>query len=227
MSEPSGPTLHSDETRRSAPRPDSTDRRRAGWRDFRRTYPGFVTTLAIAFFAMLAIDGWLVYKRFAYRTEIDRLRGDMSQAERQKTDLIIQSEEDKLRVALALARRQAKIDKRLHLSVAVDSAKMYLEREGAILREIAAEIGPEGNVAAGSDSVPLAVPRGERTIATVGAGRFTLDGGTVVEAAPARRSAPDTSAAPKPVPPGTIRISSTDMSAIRPNLSVGMKVYFY
>lgn len=226
MSDLDGPKLHESESRRAAARPESKDRRRAGWQEFRQGYPGFIATLAIAFVIMVTIDAVLVYKRGAYNTEIGRLRGDMSQAERTKTDLIIKSEEDKLQVALELARRQAKIDKRLHLSVAVDSARMYLERDGAVLREIAAEIGPEGKVSvgAGSDSVPLAVARGERSIAAVSAERIELDGGIVIEAS--GKSGDSTSVRP-PVRPGTVRISSVDMFAIRPNLSAGMKVYFY
>lgn len=230
MSDPKGPQLYEPEARRAAARPDSKDRRRTGWRDFRQSYPGFIATLAIAFFAMVAIDAVLIYKRSAYNSEIGRLRGDMSQAERKKTDLIIQAEEDKVRVALELARRQAKIDKRLHLSVAVDSSRMYLERDGAVLREIVAEIGPEGKVAVGSDSVTLAVARGERTVAQVTPQRISLDGGIVIDTPPGGTSASksgDSAGGASRVPPGTIRISNVDMSAIRPNLSAGMKVYFY
>ncbi len=215
--------LESDEGRRSAAR-GSADRRRSKWRDFRRTYPGFVKTIAIGVIAMLAIDGWLVAQRLKYDREIGRLRGSMTEAERQKTDIIVQSEQDKVRMAIALARRQAQIDKKLHLSVSLDSARMYLEREGALLRTMPVAIGAEGKVAAGSDSIPMPAPRGERTIAKFSSNEIVLDGGTMISAG-ALPAAGDTAAAG--LRPGEVRISQSDMTAILPNISAGMKVYFY
>ncbi len=211
----------SDEGRRSAAR-GTADRRRSSWRDFRRTYPGFVKTIAIGLIAMLAIDGWLFAQRLKYDREIDRLRGSMTSAERQKTDLIVQSEQDKVRMAIALARRQAQVDKKLHLSISLDSARMYLEREGALLRTIPVAIGAEGKVATGSDSIPMPAPRGERTIAEFSSHEIVLDGGTVISAG-AMPTAGDTAA----LRPGEVRISQSDMTAILPNISAGMKVYFY
>ena len=41
------------------------------------------------------------------------------------------------------ARALAKFDKKLHLNVSVDSARMYLTREGALLREMPVQFGPE------------------------------------------------------------------------------------
>lgn len=213
----------SDEGRRSAAR-GTGDRRRSSWRDFRRTYPGFVKTIAIGLIAMLAIDGWLFAQRLKYDREIDRLRGSMTSAERQKTDLIVQSEQDKVRMAIALARRQAQIDKKLHLSVSLDSSRMYLEREGALLRTIPVAIGAEGKVAAGSDSIPMPAPRGERTIAQFSSKEIVLDGGTVISAGAMPAAGEMASLALRP---GEVRISQSDMTAILPNISAGMKVYFY
>ncbi len=197
------------------------DRRRGGWRDFRRAYPGFVFTLLVALIAMLAIDGLLVMKRRAYADEVARLQSNMSEQERAKSDAIVASEQNKTRIALELARRQAKIEKTLHISVAVDSGKIYLEREGAVLREMAAAFGPETKV--GPDSIPVVIPRGEMSVATIDADKFTLDGGTVIAATSAASPAQD----PNPIPAGTVRIPLTDMKAIMPNLKVGMPVYFY
>src|SRR5688572_6602774 len=139
-----------------------TDRRRHGWRDFRRAYPGFVFTLLIGLAAIVAIDAFLILKRRSYEAEVDRLRSNMSEQEKARTDAIVAAEENKLRIAIALARRQAKLEKKLHLSVDVDSGKIYLEREGAVLREMAAVFGPEGKISNGADSIPVVVPRGER-----------------------------------------------------------------
>ena len=197
------------------------DRRRGGWRDFRRAYPGFVVTLLIGLVAMLAIDGYLIMKRRAYEAEVLRLRANMSEQERAKTDAIVASEQNKARIALKLARRQAKLETQLHLNVAVDSGKISLEREGAVLREMAATFGPEAKV--GADSIPVVIPRGETSIAKATEDGITLDGGTVIAPTDAASPAQDAT----PIPPGAVRITRKDLKAILPNLSVGMRVYFY
>src|SRR6476646_11822843 len=76
-------------TRRAAAR--EGDRRRKGWTDFRRAYPGFIFTLGLALFVMLLVDGWLVYRRVDYASEIQNLRSHMSGAEREKTDAIVEA----------------------------------------------------------------------------------------------------------------------------------------
>ena len=229
-----------------------SDRRRANWRDFRRSYPGFILVLAIGVGTLLAADAWLVYKRFAYQTETERLRASMSQAERDKTDLIIDAEQNKLRVAVELARRQAQLDKRVHLSVPVDSGRMYLEREGAIMRDMQVQVGPERNVGAGADTLRMAAPRGERTIVEIRRGgswnvpawvyadrglagsggvlsgalgpvALILDGGVVIYSQPSSGPLADSTY----VLPGSIRAKNEDLQAILPNLSAGTKVYFY
>lgn len=229
------------------------DRRRKGWRDFRRQYPGFIATMAIALVAMLAIDGWLVYKRLAYSAEIGRLRESMSGSERERADVLVASEENKVRLALALARRQARLDERMHLSIPVDSARMYLERDGAILREIAVEVGPERRVGTSPDTVRIPVPRGERTVREIlqdgawtvpewvyvdrglqpeeersirgalGPVALVLDGGAVIYSAPSIGPLADSAY----IMPGAVRASAADLRAILPNLQQGMKVYFH
>ena len=201
----------------------SHDRRRGGWRDFRRAYPGFVFTLLIGLAVILALDGYLMMKRRAYETEEARLRANMTQTERAKTDAIVAQEQNKARIALALARRQAKIEKSLHLSVSVDSGKIYLERDGAVLREMAAMFGPDAKVSNGTDSIPVVVPRGQRSVAKISEAGIVLDGGTIIAPSDANPLASDTN----PIPPGGVRISRVDLKAILPNLSPGMRVYFY
>jgi hypothetical protein len=199
------------------------DRRRFNWRDFRRAYPGFVFTMIIALLLILTLDGYLVYKRQAYNTEVVRLRGAMTDAERAKTDAIVAAEQNKARIALELAKRQAKVEKQLHLAVSVDSGKVYLEREGNVLREMAAQFGPEKGVTAGSDSIPVVVPRGEVNVARIEENRIVLEGGNAIEASQTDVASQDSS----PVPPGNVRIGKADMEAIKPNLTAGMRVYFY
>jgi hypothetical protein len=197
------------------------DRRRGSWREFRKNYPGFVFTLLIALAAMLALDGFLMMKRRAYADEVARLQSNMSQQERNQTEAIVAAEENKTRIALELARRQAKIEKELHLSVAVDSGRIYLEREGAVLREMAAAFGPEAKV--GPDSIPVVIPRGETSIAKIDDNSLTLDFGTVISTTDSAPLPQD----PAALPPGTVRISKNDFNAIKPNLKLGMRVYFY
>ena len=209
-------------TRRSEGRGAEGDRRRKGWTDFRRAYPGFIFTLGLALFVILLVDGWLAYRRVAYASDIQTLRSHMSGAEREKTDAIVEATESKARIELELAKRQARLEKRFHLNVAVDSARMYLESGGATLREMAVQFGPERTISPGGDSLPAAVPRGERTVAAVDDAGITLDGGTRILTA---SGALDKDM--NPVPPGALRIGRADMEAIRPNLSPGMKVYFY
>lgn len=199
------------------------DRRRGGWRDFRRAYPGFVFTLLIGLVAMIAIDGFLILKRRSYEAEVARLRANMTDQEKNRTDAIVAAEHNKMRIAIELARRQAKLEKTLHLSVAVDSGKIYLEREGAVLREMAAAFGPDAMVGNGADSIPVVVPRGERSVAKVSESGITLDGGTVIMASDAPTLAQDSTA----IPPGAVRIRRSDLKAIMPNLSTGMRVFFF
>ncbi|HJQ12944.1 MAG TPA: hypothetical protein VJ840_18075 [Gemmatimonadaceae bacterium] len=207
------------ETRRRPDRAGEGDRRRGGWKDFRRAYPGFVFVLGLGVAAMIAVDAWLLAKRVKYNHDVSQLREHMTSAERERTDAIVQSEQNKLRIAIELAKRQAKFDKRLHLNVSVDSSRMYLTREGALLREMPVEFGPERPASPRDTAPPAAIPRGERTIADLGDTRIVLDGGTQILSA----SAGDSTA----IPPGSLRIARDDMKAIMPNLSAGMKVYFY
>lgn len=211
------------ETRRNPDRAAEGDRRRGGWRDFRRAYPGFVFVLGLGLAAMVAVDVWLVVKRQQYNRDVAQLRAHMTDAEREKTDAIVQSEQNKLRIAIELAKRQAKFDKRLHLNVSIDSSRMYLTREGALLREMPVQFGPERAASESSATPPAAIPRGERTIADLSDTKITLDGGASIFSSASSDLAGDTSA----IPPGSLRISLADMQAIMPDLSAGMKVYFY
>jgi hypothetical protein len=169
---------------------------------------------------MIALDGWLLAKRVKYNHDVKQLRQHMTEAERERTDAIVQSEQNKLRIAIELAKRQAKFDKKLHLNVSVDSSRMYLTREGALLREMPVQFGPERPPSESSDAPPAAIPRGERTIADLSDTKITLDGGTQILSS---KSANDST----PIPPGSLRINTEDLKAIMPNLSAGMKVYFY
>ncbi|MEO7102032.1 MAG: hypothetical protein ABI311_01735 [Gemmatimonadaceae bacterium] len=207
--------------RRSIPR--GTDRRREGWSAFRDAYPTFVKIIAVVFLLLVVGDMWLFYRRHAYRQDISTLRGSMTDAERKKSDLVMQSEQDKVRLALALAKHQAHFDPRLHLSIAVDSGVMYLERDGALLRVMRVAIAPAkvpGFKSVKGDTSAATLPLGQRTVQQVVEG----DSLALILNGDARIYAGDDSSA---VAAGSVRVSAADLRAILPNVSAGMSVYFY
>lgn len=242
------------DSRRREPREDSTDRRRATWGEFRHAYPGILWTMSIALLVILAMDVWLVVKRNRYATEIARLREGMTDVERRRTDLAIHSEQNRVAVMLEMMRRQAAGDRELHLSISVDSGTMYLEQQGASLREMPVEVGPEKMVGVAPDTVHMAAPRGVRTVARVLGARDAwevpawvyIDRGLEVPADRTLSGALGPSAIvleggtviyamPSVGPlndssyvlPGGVRARAADLAAIVPNAKPGLKVYFY
>lgn len=224
------------------------------FRQFRQRHPAFVTAIAIVLLAFLALDGWLVYKRVTYQQEIARLRSGMSEFERKRTDAILNSRERRFDMMMQLLRRQAKWDKEIHLAVPVDSARMYLEREGAVLREIPVEVGPERRIGTPPDTVHMAVPRGSRSVQLIlGDGDswevpdwVYRDRGIPVPPERVVKGALGPVAIlldggtviyslPEAGPlndsgyvlPGSIRVRAEDLRAIVPNLGKGTVVYFY
>src|SRR4051812_9340448 len=251
----SPPTPHDDwdaGRRKDATRP-RTDRRRAGWKEFRHSYPGLITTMAIAVVVFLAIDGLLVSRYRRYRRETGELRASMSNVERTRTDAILAQNENRLKVMVEMFKRQAKVDPTLHLTVSLDSSVMYLEREGALLREMPITVGPERRVGTPPDTVHIAAPRGKRTVerlldesdawdvpawvyadrglapgepklkGALGPAAIQLDGGTVIYSLPSVGPLNDSSY----VLPGAIRVRANDLKAIAANLRPGVAVYFY
>lgn len=241
------------QSRRAVERPGS-DRRRPTWREFRLAYPGILATMAVALVLVLAMDGWLVYKRVRYQREIARLRAGMTAVERRRADMEIASGERRLQVMVELARRQALGDKELHLSVAVDSGRMHLEREGAKLRDMVVSVGPERWVGTAPDTVLMAAPRGTRTVEKVldGAGGWEVprwvytDRGLEPPADRTLQGALGPAAVllnggtviytmptvgplndSSYVMPGSLRVRTEDLQAVLPNLKPGMAVYFY
>jgi hypothetical protein len=214
------PTEAPDDRRATSRGPD---RRREGWSAFREAYPTFLKIIAVVFLFLVAGDMWLFYRRHAYSQEISRLRANMTSAERRKSDLVMQSEHDKVQLALALAKRQADFDPRLHLSIAVDSGVMYLERDGALLRVMPVSLAPAevpGFKAKKGDTTRATMPLGQRTVQQVVDGdslALILNGGARIYAGA------DSGA----VDAGNVRVNPADLRAILPNVSAGMSVYFY
>lgn len=213
-----------------------------------------LTAFFVAFVVgLVAANAWFLIRRQRYLEEIARLRASMSQLERERSDQLVASEENKLRLAIALIQKQARIERALHLSVALDSGAMFLEREGAMLREMPVQVGSERRVGLPPDTVRLAAPRGVRTVARiiedtsswevpawvfldrgieapperVIAGALgpavILDGGAIIYAQPAVGPLADSTY----VLPGAIRARPEDLRAILPNLRPGTRVYLY
>jgi hypothetical protein len=231
-----------------------TDRRRLGWREFRHSYPGLVATLTIAVVIFLAADGWLILRYRRYLRETAQLRAAMSDVERKRTDALLAQDENRLKVMVELFKRQAQVDPTLHLTVSLDSAVMYLERDGALLREMPITVGPEKRVGAPPDTLHIATPRGKRTIDKLlteddaweaprwvyGDRGIAAPPGAPLEGAlgPAAivldggtviYSLPSVGPLNDSayVLPGAIRVRASDLKAIAPNLRPGVAVYFY
>lgn len=212
-----------------------------------------VGSVALLVLLVATLNVWILLQRRRYVEETDRLRASMSHLERARSDQIVAQEQNKLQLAVVLIRRQAKLEGELHLSVALDSGAMLLEREGALLREMPVQVGSERRIGLPPDTVRLAAPRGVRTVAHViddtsswevpswvyldrgmeppaerrlaGAlgTAVILDGGAIIYAQPTNGPLADSAY----VLPGAIRARAEDMRAIRLNLAPGMRVYLY
>ena len=223
---------------------------------FRRKHPGLLSAIVLLIIACCALDGWLVYKRGRYEAETERLRAGMDEFERQRADAILSSRSKRLKMEMELIRRQARWGKEIHLAVSVDSGRMYLERQGALLRSIPIRMGPERRIGTAPDTVHLAIPRGARAVQAV---LSDSDSWQVPEwvytdrgltPPPAARRTLTKALGPVAIVldggtviyslptngplndssytmPGSVRARSEDLQAIVPNVTKGMVVYFY
>jgi hypothetical protein len=226
----------------------------ARWRELREAYPCIATGMALGIAVLLLTDLVLVYKRVQYGRELVRMRASMTETERQRVDAIASSEENRLAIAVELGRREALGDTELHLAVDAENGLLYLERQGARLREMRVRLGPEATVGTPPDVVVLAPPLGKRTVARVVDGSYPwavpewvyVDRGWPV---PGDRRIPgalgplaiflDSGAVLYSRPavgplrdvsyvlPGSVRAEAPDFEAIREILHPGMAVYFH
>lgn len=219
-----------------------------------RDYPRSVTLLMAFVGAMVAADAVVMSRWLAYRREVDRLRTGMTDAERQRATMTMRSEQNRLMVTLELVRRQSQRDHELHLSVAVDSGRMYLERDGVVLRTMPVTVGPDRVVGAAPNTVRLAKPRGARTVERVLAagdawevpswvfmdrgladpGERRLKGalgraGILLSGGTVIYSLPKEGPLSDSsyVMPGAILLRGEDLRAVAPNITPGVTVYFY
>lgn len=225
-----------------------------GWESLRRNHPRTVAVLATLIALFLVGDLVLATRFLRYRSETQRLRAGLSDAERQRADMEVSTEENRVAVMLELLRRQAAGDRALHLTVSVDSGRMRLERDGALLRDMPVEVGAEKVVGIAPDTLHVVPPRGVRSVERVLAARdrwevppwVFADRGVAVPAERALPGAlgrnalvlsggtviyalPDSGllADSAYVIPGALRLSRADLRAIAPNITPGLSVYFY
>jgi hypothetical protein len=223
------------------------------WRVFSETYPRIAAGMALGIAILFLIDLALVCKRIEYGRELALLRASMSQAEVQRVDAIEASENNLMTMTVELARREALGNSELHLAVDSGKSLMYLEREGAVLREMPVRLAPEAIVGTSPDTVRLAPPRGKRFVVRVVndtyrwaapewifvhrgqpvPGDRMLSGALgplaiILDSGVVIYSLP--TAGPLSdasyVLPGSVRAEAADIEAIKANLQPGMAVYF-
>lgn len=212
------------------------------------------TILAVVLVGLGVVEAFLFFKRYRYSDETARLRADMSVIERERTDAIIDAENDRMDLMLQLIQRQAIGDDALHLAVSSDSSFVALDRGEIRLRVMPATFGAPHRVGVSPDTMLVTVPLGMRRVEKVltekdayelpswlfadrqmpepenravagwvGADAIVTSGGTVLYSTPSAGPLADSSY----VMPGAIRLSKADLAAIRENITLGMRVYFY
>ncbi len=223
------------------------------WRVFLETYPRIAAGMALGIAVLFLVDLALVFKRIEYGRELTLLRASMTQAEVLRVDTIEAAENNLMAMTVELARREALGSRELHLAVDSGKSLMYLEREGAVLREMQVRLSPEATVGAKPDTVCLAPPRGKRFVARVVddtyrgempvcafdqrgqpvPGNRMLPGALgplaiILDSGSVIYSLPTTGPLSDPnyILPGSIRAEAADIEAIRANLQPGMAVYF-
>jgi len=224
------------------------------WRELRGAYPRIVTGMLMGIALLLLADVALVYERVQHGLELARMRASMTETERRRVEAIATEEENQIAIAAELARRGALGDAKLHLAVDTGMGLLYLERQGARLREMPVRVGPQATVGTPPDAVLLAPPLGKRSVARVvdGSYRWAVPEWVYVARGwpvPVDRRVPgalgraavllDGGAVLYSRPalgplsdasyvlPGSVRVEAPDLEAIRENLQPGMAVYFH
>lgn len=223
-------------------------------RVLRSQFPRSFGTSVAALLLLLGANIFAASRIWGYSSEVRRLRDGMSEAARLRTDLALQSEANRARVAAELTRQKARADRELHLTVDVDSARMFLERDGVVLREMPAALASATEPSTGADSAFGAGSDGALIVlAVLGPNdKWEIPVGVFSDKSlpvpPDRRISGALGrnaillsqgrviyAVPKLGPladstyllPGSIRVRSEDLRAIAPNVAPGMTVYFY
>jgi hypothetical protein len=232
---------------------DTSTRATLRCRDFREMYPRIAAGMLLCSAVLILVTLVLVYKRIEYGRELAHLRASMTLAEVQRVDAIEAGENNLVAMTVELARREALGARELHLVVDSGKSLMYLEREGAVLREMQVRLGQQATVGARPDVVCLSPPRGKRFVERVvdSSYRWAVPECAFVsrgQPVPGDRMLPGAlgplaiilnggaviysqpTAGPLSdasyVLSGSVRADAADIEAIRANLQPGMAVYF-
>jgi hypothetical protein len=136
-------------------------------KDFRQQYPRFLPAVLLILAVLIAIDSLLVERQGNYDREIDSLRSRMSDVQRRRGDAMEGTRDEQQKIMLELVRRQAMWGRALHLSIDLDSTKMALMQEGAVLRAFPIEIAAERRLRPLRVTEAATVPRGADSVARV------------------------------------------------------------
>jgi hypothetical protein len=230
------------------------ERRRTRWGDFREAYPRIVTAMALGLVGLVALDGFFLFKAVQYRRQIREDRAAMTATDRQRADALLASQASRADLEQALVAQQAVKEKGVNLSVELDKGTMDLQREGAQLRAIRVQIGPEVTVGQPPGARKITPPLGRRQVVAVVDESYAWDVPSWVWTQ--RGQPPATGrripgalgpvavilddgnviySRPKAGPladdayvlPGSLRADAADLQAIRENLTAGIPVYFH
>ena len=214
----------------------------------------WTVALAAVLLAVMTVDGVVWTRRARYGQETARLRASMTTLERKRADAVVAANEQRSALALQLVRAQTAGDGELHLAVSSESSFVALERDGVRLRFMHAEFGPSRRVGVPPDTMRVVAPLGLRTVERIvetaddfelpawvwldqrqvvpdtkhGSGwagpmAIITSGGTVLYAVPDTGPLSDSAY----VMPGAVRLSATDLVAMRGVVRPGIRVYFF
>src|SRR5688500_5143993 len=101
------------------PEGEARQRRRTRWSEFREAYPRIVTAMAIGMLLLVLADVGLLFMRSQYRRESEQARQGMSTLEKERADALLESEEGRTALMLALVRQQSVTEKGLNLAISL------------------------------------------------------------------------------------------------------------
>jgi predicted Holliday junction resolvase-like endonuclease len=209
--------------------------------------------LIISLAILITINIALLTAIVLYKGEVLQIRHLMTKAEQRKLEAYSTTKANRAALSRELTRRMAKGDTDFHLTVDTQKGVMYLAREGAILREMKIQMGKEVLVGLSPDYVRLSLPRGKRQVVDIVDSNFAwtvpnwltvapdstsnnhsivgglgplaimLDSGTIIYSRPDVGPLSNNAY----VLPGSIRMTTEDVAAIRKAVRPGMVVYFY
>jgi hypothetical protein len=243
-------------SRRERERPgdeDQAGRRRHRWSEFRDAYPRIVAGMAIFIGVLLVADAVFTWRWLRYRRETREMRASLNAAERGRLDLLLEATGQRAQLMMEVARREARGADQLNLAVSLDDGVMYLQRQGARLREMKVRIGPEATVGEAPGAIKIAAPRGKRTVVRMLSGAYEYElpawvwtqrgmqppsnrraGGALGPVAIVLSGGVVIYSEPAPSPlepghplPGAVLADRNDLDAILENVKPGMPVYFH